>query len=268
MKKLFFLYLFVCFLSGCTRGDKQLLLRINQSIDKQQYNRAKLQIDSLNNLYATEIETRKIANKLFYQINLKESERNLGYFTTLLKVRETSLDSLMHFFQLEKDEKYQDQGAYIHKNTLTENNATNTYLKVRVKENGEMDLISIFCGNKDLVYSSIRVSTPDFFVASSAIAPDQTYNTTFSDENHYWRTIIFNEKAANGIVAFVSNYAEKAIKVSLIGRQNISYVLNKNDKYAIRDAYHLSAVLKDIELSKKSITQANKQIALLKQKIK
>ena len=270
MKNFLIALILVCFLVSCRgKNDSQALLdRIQSSVAAQQFNLAKQQIDSLNTLFRENIELRKIANKLLYEIELSELERNMTYFSELIPRKKLEMDSIFQYFAFNKKEPYQSVGEYFHRDIARANNPIDTYLKVHLRDSGEVFLISIYCGEKDCPYQFVRISSDGYFVTSPEISIYQANNYTFSNGGYCWRMLLFSEKESTEIIHFISTRANEKITVSLVGNDCFrEYVLDEKYKKAIRDTYYLSALIKEVKDLQISVINTKKQIENAKQKI-
>jgi len=245
-----------------------LFNRIKSSVEGQQFNLAKQQIDSLNSLFRENIPLRKAANKLLYEIELAELEQNMTYFSELIPRKKLEMDSIFQYFVFNKTEPYLSEGRYIHRDIAKAENPTATYLKVHLKDSGELFLISLYCGEKDCPYQSVRVSNNGFFVSSPEINIYESSNYNFSDNKHHWRMLLFSDKESLEIIRFIAAYANTEITVSLIGNGCFyEYILDEKHKKAIRDTYYLSALINEVKELKISVINTKKQIENAKQKI-
>ena len=80
------------------------------ALEKENFNEAKLQIDSIRILYPKAFEARKQGVKLMQQVDLKEQQKSLIYLDSMMVVRQAQLDSVKGNFVLEKDTAYQEVG--------------------------------------------------------------------------------------------------------------------------------------------------------------
>ena len=271
MKNFLFTFILLCLFIACgkQKNDSQALFdRIKNSVEQQQFNLAKQQIDSLNTVFRENIPLRKAANKLLYEIELVELEQNMAYFSELIPCKKLEMDSIFQYFVFNKNEPYLSEGRYIHRDIAYADNPTDIYLKVHLKDSGELFLISIYCGEKDCLYQSVRVSGNGFFVSSPEINIYESNNYGFSDDSYYWRMLLFSDKESLEIVRFVAARANEKITVSLIGNGCFyEYVLDEKHKKAIRDTYYLSTLIKEIKSLQVNITNTQKQIKNTKRKI-
>ena len=102
-----------------------------------QYANAKNAIDSIELLYPKAFKQIKAGMLLMCRVKQKESEQNLLYIDSVLKVRQTELEAAKKNFRFEKDAKYQTEGNYIYKKLPKQAAINRSQLKVLVTENGQ-----------------------------------------------------------------------------------------------------------------------------------
>ena len=269
MKKQLFLYLIIfCGLSGCGNNDKksaeELLLRIEYSFQQDKYNTAKLQIDSLNLLYRSNVKLRKMADNYLLRIEQLEVERNLSYFSVQIPKKKLELDSVLQYFTLERN-NVQELGMYVHNSIRGRSNQAD--LKVQVDESGSIFLTSVYCDRTNCSAQAVRLQSGDYFVLSSMIEPDEVDGYSFSSGGSRWRILPLPEQESEKFANFVSLYYNNDIVVSLVGNDCYSnYKLDKRQQEAIRESRRLSLLLKEIQELKTSVENSKKHLAAIKQK--
>ena len=81
MKKIGLVALFALLLAGCDDGGEKKaqenLRKAEAALEKENFNEAKLQIDSIRILYPKAFEARKQGVKLMQQVDLKEQQKSL-----------------------------------------------------------------------------------------------------------------------------------------------------------------------------------------------
>ena len=117
MKKIGLVALFALLLAGCDDGGEKKaqenLRKAEAALEKENFNEAKLQIDSIRILYPKAFEARKQGVKLMQQVDLKEQQKSLIYLDSMMVVRQAQLDSVKGNFVLEKDTAYQEVGNFL-----------------------------------------------------------------------------------------------------------------------------------------------------------
>ena len=83
-----------------------------RSFERNDYNEAKLQIDSIKILYPKAFDTRKEGIKLMQQVELKEQQESLIYLDSMLQVKQQEFEAIKNKYTFEKNEEYQKIGNY------------------------------------------------------------------------------------------------------------------------------------------------------------
>ena len=112
MKKIGLVALFALLLAGCDDGGEKKaqenLRKAEAALEKENFNEAKLQIDSVRILYPKAFEARKQGVKLMQRVDLKEQQKSLVYLDSMMVLKQAQLDSVKGNFVLEKDTAYQE----------------------------------------------------------------------------------------------------------------------------------------------------------------
>ena len=167
MKKIGLVALFALLLAGCDDGGEKKaqenLRKAEAALEKENFNEAKLQIDSIRILYPKAFEARKQGVKLMQQVDLKEQRKSLIYLDSMMVVKQAQLDSVKGNFVLEKDTAYQEVGNYFYPTQTVEKNIGRSFLRGQVNEQGEMSLTSIYCAGGTLHHTAVKVSVGGTF---------------------------------------------------------------------------------------------------------
>jgi hypothetical protein len=269
IKGLFFFILIFTFLTSCNSRQKQekeadiRLKHIEQLIDKDLLNAAKIEIDSIHSLYPRLVNKRRIAAALSDTIVRRESSRSLAYCDSILPQKQHEFDSIQKNFRFEKDKIYQEVGNYIYKTQQTESNSSRIYLKAYVDETANLFVISNYCGGK-LDHISVEVAAGDLFAHTDTIDTSDPNYHSFTDGGQRWEVVTFKNDAGKDVASFVAQYLSKQIKVILHGKKNYSYYLADSDKKAIAETYHLWVVKKDVVKLQLEIKKATAKIERIK----
>ena len=78
------------------------LQKAETALKQENFNEAKLQIDSIRILYPKAFEARKQGIRLMQQVDLKEQQKSLVYLDSMMQVKQAQLDSIKGNFVLEK----------------------------------------------------------------------------------------------------------------------------------------------------------------------
>ena len=243
-------------------ADKRLK-HIEQLINENALNAAKIEIDSIHALYPRLVSKRRIAAALQDTILRRESARTLAYCDSILPLKQHESDSIQKNFRFEKNVKYQQFGNFIYKTQQTESNSNRIYLKAYVDENADFYLISNYCGSK-LDHVTVEAIANDLFAHTDTIDTSNPDYHSFTNEGQRWEVVTFKNDAGKAVAAFISQYSNQQIKVVLHGKKNYSYYLQDSDKKAITESYHLWIVKTDVAKLKKEIKKAHAIIDRIK----
>ena len=257
----------ILFLASCGQEEKkatELFNRAEESFKSANYSEAKLQIDSIRNLYPKVFEVRKKAVRLMQQVELEEQKTSLEYLDSMMAVKQAVLDSMKVAFVLEKDTAYQEIGNYFYPSQVVEKNIGRTFLRACVSERGEMSLTSIYCAGGSLNHTSVKVSSADAF-AQTPESPDM-YVT--SDLGRKIEKADYKVGADGGVVGFIiANKDAKSLKLEFIGDRTYSTVMYSPDIKAIVEVSKLAQVLASMEEIRKEQKEANLKMQFLNKKI-
>lgn len=260
MRKLLFIFMTTLSLVSCTQQKETenkaetLYAEAEKAYADGNYNRSKLLIDSIHATYRMDVEVRKKALNLMHEINAREEERTHEYLMSIKPRRVAEFDSLLKFFAVSSDSEYFNYTKYVHK---SQNSSTpRISLVAEVKDNGEMQIISVYMGNK-LDHKRVRVQNKDnMFVETEEISLDSPYNNRFDDFGTRWEYITFTSGNYGSVPTFVAENADKQLKVTLIADSvdtknqkkavTYSYWLDPQDRKAIKQALELSQVASDL----------------------
>ena len=257
----------LAFLTGCgDGGEKQAQLHL-QKAEKalllENFNEAKLQIDSIKVLYPKAFEARKKGIKLMQQVDLKEQTKTLAFLDSVLLVKQEQLDSIKGNFVLEKDTAYQDIGNYFYPTQTVEKSLGRSFLRGQVNELGEMSLTSIYCAGGQLHHTSVKVSVGDLF-AETPISKD-SYETT--DLGKTIEKSDYKVGEDGGVVGFILANQDKNIQLQFIGDKTYRIAMHKNDRKAIVELAELARILSGMEEIRKQQKEASLKIQFVSRKI-
>ena len=239
-------------LTNCAEDVEKLakpyLTRAQQSYTNKQYALAKLQLDSIKQLYPKAFEARKQAGALLIEVELTEARNGRYYTDSLLtenSARATSLAAALYF---DKDAKYQDYGTYYAAQHRTEKNASKSYLRPQTSEKDGTFTITAFYRGKPIGAHTLRFTAPDGSyvelqpTAEPYVMSDATGRTERTDF-----------AATPDVVHFVALHTTP--KVTLIGKDGKAQMtFTKNDAKALTQVADLAAALKAV-----SVLQAEQQ---------
>ena len=254
-------------LAGCgDGGEKEAQLRLQKAeaaLRQDNFNEAKLQIDSIKILYPKAFEARKQGIKLMQQVDLKEQKKTLVYLDSMMQVKQLQLDSIKGNFVLEKDTAYQEIGNWFYPTQVVEKNTDRTFLRAQVNELGEMSLTSIYCAGGKLNHTSVRVSVGETF-AETPMTKD-SYTTT--DLGVTIEKADYKVGEDGGVAGFIVANANKNIRLTFIGDKTYRTAMQKNDRKAFVELTELARILSGMEEIRKQQKEANLKIQFVTRKI-
>ena len=268
MKKELILAMAMSLLVACSDGDEKKaqehLRKAENALDVENFNEAKLQIDSIKTLYPKAFEARKQGIKLMQQVDLKEQGKTLVYLDSMMQVKLLQLDSIKGNFVLEKDTAYQEIGNWFYPTQVVGKNIGRSFLRGQVNELGEMSLTSIYCAGGKLNHTSVKVSVDDIF-AETPMSKD-SYTTT--DLGRTIEKADYKVGEDGGVAGFIAANQDKNIQLTFIGDKTYRTTMQKNDRKAIADLIELARILSGMEEIRKQQKEANLKIQFVTKKIK
>lgn len=264
MKKLHLLLLLAATytLFSCEKSIEEparlLLAEARELYAADEYNSARILIDSISMTYPKAYKTRREAEILRREVMLKEKQRDVEYFTGMYDVLVERRDSLVTGFTFNKDAQYQDMGYYTVPSQAIALNPFNSFLRASVKENGDAYLASYYRGAK-ISHKTLKVSSGESFVICE---------NPFSSRS-YWYLGVYNERrdyrygADDGVMDFIAS-ATDPVKVNISGEQGkYEYMLRDDDAKAIKRVIELSNLLKMVEEARSMRDEAQRSLDFL-----
>jgi hypothetical protein len=265
MKSVFvFFVLLIPLLISCGKDPtiraKAYLKKAEQLLAIGDYNRAKLNLDSIHSLFPQLIPMRQAADTVMYRVTLSESKRNLLFADSQLPVRKHLADSLLRAFRYEKDARYEDEGRYLYK-ALGGIGTSRTGIKTYLTESGELTLVSAYCG-APLGFTKTKIACNDLF--AETIAGSGESRNAFSFQGVSRESVSYTGPEINGIDAFVVHNASAKLTTTFEGgKRSYSYVLSQPEKMAIAQSSLLSTILKSVEQLQKDIVRSKEKITIV-----
>ncbi|WP_455671892.1 hypothetical protein [Phocaeicola sp.] len=268
MKKIGLTALFaLLLLTGCDDGGEKKaqahLQKAESALAGENFNEAKLQIDSIRILYPKAFEARKQGIKLMQQVDLKEQQKSLVYLDSMMVVKQAQLDSIKGNFVLEKDTAYQEIGNYFYPTQTVEKNIGRSFLRGQVNELGEMSITSIYCAGGKLHHTAVKVSVGETFAETPA--SKDSYETT--DLGRAIEKADYKLGEDGGVIGFIMANPDKNIQLQFIGDKTYKTAMQPNDRKAIVQLSELSRILAAMEQIRKDKKEANLKIEFVTRKM-
>ncbi|TAJ15331.1 hypothetical protein DMA11_01460 [Marinilabiliaceae bacterium JC017] len=263
---IFLLPLFLLSVFGCGPSEEQLAKetfeRANKLFNEKQFNDAKLILDSIIDLYPSQIEYKTRSQDLLRTIKISEQEENIIFLDSLLKEKEAELKPLMKNFIVSSE--YGSKKKLIHKRQKPENSYHRVYLRVHLDLDGNFYISSRFTGTKRIHHNQIKVYVGSKHALSEKVPEDGFNNRSFDDGENQWEVVKYKEGKDNGVIDFISDNWNKSLKVQFIGKKYYYIIMEKFDKEAIRDANEISYILKEKKKIKEQIKNVKAELGRLK----
>lgn len=254
-------------LANCADNVEQqaqpYLDRVRQALDAEQYNLARLQLDSIKELYPKAFETRRKAQTLLLHVDLAETQRNHHYIDSVLQLSRTSVEPLIPKLYFDKDAKYQDIGHYYAAQHRIERNVGRTFMRPQTDEKGKFAIV-VFNRGRDIKPHTLRIT-----------APDGTFTELTSPKSHVWndasgRTerLDFLPDPAESVASFVELHVDKTLKAELIGEKGKTALpFAKADKQALLDVSKVATLLRTVDELDNKLQEANRRLEFIQNRL-
>jgi hypothetical protein len=227
------------------------------------YLEAKQQIDSIKILYPKAFDTRKAAQTLLLDVELKIQQQLVAHLDSALTEGTQQLNKLKPKFVLEKDTAYQQIGRYLWPTQTVEKNLHRCYLRFQVSEQGELSMTSIYCGSRNINHVRVKVSTAD---GSWAETPDSkdSYETTDLGEKIEKADYKLGEEG--GVIAFIAEHKDQHIRVVFEGDRSYTTQMLPTDCQAAAEVLSLQQIIAPMQQIQKEKEAAQLKIGFIEKK--
>ena len=266
MKKLISLVCLSCILIGCNNVEKKAAVKLQaaqEAFEQGNYNEAKTQLDSIKILYPKAFETRRAGNALMYDVELAEQQKTVRYLDSLLQQKEAEFNAYKKRLTFEKDAAYQEIGDYIHPSQVIEENTNRSFLRFMADETGVLKMTSIYCGAQHIHHNAVKVIAPDGSYVQTPTSKD-SYET--SNLGKKIEKADFKKENDGGVMEFIYNNRNKALKVSYIGEKPYTTAMSATDRQALTAVHEAAQQLSAISEIKKNIEAAQLKITFIEKK--
>lgn len=235
------------------------LLRAQQSYANQQYALAKLQIDSIKQLYPKAFEARTQAQALLIDVELAEARTGKAYTDSLLAAAKAKAEPLAAALYLDKDARYQDIGTYYASRHRTEKNVGKSYLRPQTDERGTFTITTFYRG-RPITPQALRFTAPD-----GSYVELQPTATPYVMSDATGRTERTDFAATTNVAHFVAQHA--TLKVTLISEKSKPQVpFAKADAQALVQVADLATALQAITTLQAQQKELARRIAFYEQR--
>ena len=206
------------------------------------YNTAKMLIDSIHATYPKNVEVRRQARNLLFQIEKDETNRTLAYMDSILPIMQSDWEKTQAKFVI-TDTTYLPKPYYQHKTFAKQ--APGTTLYCEVAEQGDMQLISSYQG-QTLDHVALKVTHGDVYAATDTLPIGSVYNNQFTDLGVRWEYLTFDTGRQADVAGFIAMYADKTLKVTLYGKRKYTYYLSKASAKAFKESVDFASQTKQL----------------------
>jgi len=271
MNKKEYLICLLFILIACNSNKKQAtayLADAQKLYEQGEYTSSKNHIDSIKILFPKEFEIQKQGLQLKRQVEIREQERNLNFCDSMLTVRLAQAEILKTGFLFEKDTAYDDLGKYVDKSQRVEAKVQTSYIRTNVNEAGEILFSSVYYGSRPIHHSQLKVSNANGEFAETEIIPyDGGMNYSFVDGGMTTEVVTYMKGKDNGVIQFIYNNKDAALKAEYIGKANYSFTISLADKNALTKILDFAIVLSDIDKLKKEKEKSSQRLEYFKNKL-
>lgn len=235
--------LLAAFATSCSESHEAAEKHLSNArtlLSQSEFERAKAELDSINTNYPKSFEQRKAGVLLLDSIRRAENNFLIAEVDSKLQELAPTLEKFKADFVFQKDEKYQETGAYVPKTTAGSGVLAYTTLHSGVEEDGRIYLESIFIGGQK--HNKITVKSGNA-IAESLVVEGDGYIHRFTDLGKTYEVIRLIGANENGVAKFIAENAKSAISVQLTGSHTASYTLPQNIKNAITKSHELSSYM-------------------------
>ena len=270
-RNIFLIAVTTLLVAGCgkTKEARAHLAEAQLLYQNQNFEEAKIAIDSIRIRYPREIDVLKESLVLMRLVERGESERNIAYCDSLTPILIEEVEKLKKGFILEKDPEYNEIGNYVWQQQTIERNVERSYVRCGVDERGEIYLASVYFGGRAINHTGLKLSTPDGAYAENTSIPyDGGMNYRFRDEGNTTEVVTYTNEKCMAAVNFVYGVGDRIrVKADYTGGTAFSLYLSENDKLAIKATWDLAVVLSDIEAMRKEKEKSTKRIMYLDERM-
>ncbi len=228
------------------------------------YNEAKLQLDSIKILYPKAFDVRRKAIAFLQEVELKEQTESLVYLDSMMQNKQEQLETIKNRYVFEKNEEYQRIGNYFWPTQTVEKNLHRSFLRFQVNELGVMTMTSIYCGSGFIHHLAVKVIAPDGTFAETPVSAD-SYETT--DMSEKIEKSDFKMGEDGNVMGFLYLNRDKNIKVEYLGGKLYTFQMSKGDMEALTNIYELAQILSAIQQIKKDKEETNLKIQFIERKM-
>ena len=253
-------------LSACGPTEEQQAQKlVNDSrnlVINGQWREARFLLDSIHNTYPRLVAYRRQAKSLEDSIVYLESKKNIAYADSLLSPLLPKADLLLKQFKYDKNDKYENQGNYVHRLLVTSSNTSRNFLQSCVRDDRETVVKSYYFGTRKIQQKEVILSANGEELHFSG--------SSHSFEAEGWHSIMtFSGEQALSLLNFVNSHINHRIRIEGRGQnanENWVYNLSNQEKSALSATYELGWLMKDIKRLEQMLNTSHQLVNRYEQK--
>lgn len=236
-----------------------LLEEARKECEAGNFNNARMLLDSLSATHPTAYKTRREAEIFRREVMIKEKERDVLYFTSEIERLSACRDSLVSSFTFNKNSRYQDTGYYTSPLQPIASNATSTYLRASVNEDGTAFIVSFYRG-RAIEHTTVKVSSNGYYAVC-----DKPYSSrSYREYGVYSERRDYKYGEDGGIMDFIAAGEAPFVVELLGGSSSHTYTLRASDVEAIKAVAGLAVLLRDITRQRQLLSDAQISLEILR----
>ena len=236
------------FLLSCTskdNGAQAYLDNARKYYNEQQYDLAKLELDSLRANYPTALPQLKQRLLLIDSIRRGENERTITLCDSLISIYQPELEKAQKLFIYQRNKQYQESGDYIPRESVSSGAITASTLRSGVTESGQLFIESVLIGAQK--HNKLKITVKGGTSVESIPVNDDGLNYRFSNMGKSYEVIRFIGADENGIGKFIAENEKSQLTATLSGAGKYSYTLPQSIKASITKSYKLSTIMLQLD---------------------
>jgi hypothetical protein len=267
MKKTLLIFLTVL-LVACAETDRQqankLIQQAKDFYATQQVDTAKIILESIHSLYPRQVDCRRQADTLLWNITFDEITQQLPQIDSMLALLCDSAEKIAKNFILQKYEKYQPTGDYEHISIINAINTGRNHLKPITDEQGNFRFISNLVGNS-IHHKTVEVENED--ISAETETASELECNYYNDFDLSYEMVNFSEEKAKNFILFIKNNKDKKLKIRLKGNKDYSYTFNPKDIKVFVETFDFSLLLKDINQNIQKKSEMEKMLNFVRNRL-
>lgn len=235
--------------TSCNSNKKKAKDYLNiaeEALQQDNYEVAKLHIDSIKILFPKAFDEIRAGFDLMQKVRKAENKRNINFIDSMIDVNIAKLKEQHVNFNFVRDKDYQEFGNYVPKLTPSSKTLEQNTLRSGVNEKGVLYLESVLSG-VNINHNKIKVSIPDGSYAETLSVTADGLNYKFKTLNKTYEIVRFFGNDENSVAEFIYTFQDSPITINFMGTRSYSKTLSTTEKRAIAQAFEFSKIILEVE---------------------